>query len=106
LSQNKNMRIVTFKAIQEYIRKYPDSGTALKDWYRKTKESDWGCFSDIKQTFNSVDGIGNNRFVFNIKGNTYRLICIVIFSSKKVYIRFIGTHNEYERLNDCSIISK
>jgi len=53
----------------------------------------------MKRDFNSVDYVGNNRYVFNIKGNDYRLIVIVIFISKKIYIRFIGTHSEYDKIN-------
>jgi len=98
------MRIVTLKRIQEYSESYPESDIALRNWYKKTKESEWNCFADMKQTFNSVDCIGNDRFVFNIKGNDYRLIAIVIFASKKVYIRFIGTHSEYDKLKDHSTI--
>ncbi|MDR0844410.1 MAG: type II toxin-antitoxin system HigB family toxin [Tannerella sp.] len=98
------MRIVTFRVIQTYAMKNPDADVALRDWYKKTKESAWNCFADIKQTFNSTDRVGNNRFVFNIKGNDYRLVAIVIFASKKVYIRFIGTHKEYDKIKDCSII--
>ena len=101
---NNSMRVVTFKRIQEYSKLYPDSDIPLRSWYKHTTESEWNCFSDIKQTFNSVDSIGNNRFVFNIKGNDYRLIVIVIFASKKVYIRFIGTHKEYDKIKDCSTI--
>jgi mRNA interferase HigB len=55
----------------------------------------------MKQTFNSVDYVGNDRFVFNIKGNDYRLVAIVLFAAKKVFIRFIGTHKEYDN-KDCS----
>jgi len=98
------MRIVTFKRIQEFSELHPDTDTPLRYWYKYTKESEWNCFADIKQTFNSVDSIGNNRFVFNIKGNDYRLIAIIIFASKKVYIRFIGSHDEYDKINDCSTI--
>jgi mRNA interferase HigB len=98
------MRIVTFRFIQEYAEKHPNSDTPLREWYKKTKASEWNCFSDIKKTFNSVDSVGNNRFVFNIKGNNYRLIAIVIFASKKVYVRFIGTHAEYDRIKDFSTI--
>lgn len=98
------MRIVTFAKIKEFIKKHPDSDVALRDWYKKTARSEWHNFSDIKQTFNSVDSVGNNRFVFNIKGNDYRLIAIIIFASGKVYIRFIGSHKEYEKIKDCSII--
>jgi mRNA interferase HigB len=94
------MRIVTFRTIQGYTEMHPDSDTALRSWYKNTKEGDWNCFADIKQTFNAVDSIGNSRFVFNIKGGDYRLIATVIFASKKVYIRFIGTPDEYDRIKD------
>ena len=76
---------------------------AMLAWYHKTEASNWSNFHDIKQTFNSVDFVGNNRYVFNIKGNEYRLVAIIIFNSKKVYIRFIGTHKEYDKI-DCSNI--
>jgi len=98
------MRIVTFKRIQEFIEQHPNSDIALRNWYKHTSKSEWDCFADIKRTFSSVDSVGNNRFVFNIKGNNYRLIAIVIFASKKVYIRFIGTHSEYDKIPDCSTI--
>jgi mRNA interferase HigB len=98
------MRIVTFKMIKEYTEMHSNADIPLRNWYKKVKESEWSCFADIKQTFNSADSIGNNRFVFNIKGNDYRLIAIVIFASKKVYIRFIGTHSEYNKITDCSTI--
>ena len=97
------MRIITFATIREYIKKHADVDVPLRDWYKKTEKSDWTCLADMKQTFNSVDYIGNDRFVFNIKGNDYRLVAIVLFAAKKVFIRFIGTHKEYDRI-DCSSI--
>lgn len=97
------MRIVTFRRIQEYSEQHPQSRTALEDWYHKTTKADWNDLNDIRRTFNSVDYVGNSRFVFNIKGNDFRLVAIVIFASKKVYIRFIGTHSEYDQI-DCSMV--
>jgi len=97
------MRIVTYKRIAEFIEKRNDSKIALQEWYYKTTKANWENTSDIKKTFNHVDFSGNNRVIFNIKGNQYRLVAIVIFASKKVYIRFIGTHAEYDRI-DCSTI--
>jgi len=94
------MRIVTFKRIKNFIEKHIDSKTALEEWYFKTTKAEWRNLSDIKKNFNNIDYVGNNRFVFNIKGNNYRLIAIIIFCLQKVYIRFIGTHAEYERI-DC-----
>ena len=98
------MRIVTFARISEFIKEHPDADIALRDWYKKTEKSNWTCFADMKNTFGSVDGVGNSRFVFNIRGNEYRLIAIIIFASRKVYIRFIGTHSQYDKIEDCSTI--
>jgi len=94
------MRVVTFKKIKEFSEKYTDSITALKEWYFKTSKAKWKNLKDLKMNFGSADYIGNNRFVFNIKGNNYRLVAIIIFASQKVYIRFIGTHEEYNK-TDC-----
>ena len=76
------MRIVTFLRIREFIERFPDSNIALRDWYKKTQNTEWKSFTDVKETFNSADYVGNNRFVFNIKGNNYRLIAIIIFASR------------------------
>ena len=97
------MRIVTFLRIKEFADKHSDSDIALKDLYNKTQKSNWNSLSDIKEVFNSVDYVGNNRFVFNIRGNHYRLVAIIIFQSKKVYIRFIGNHKDYDKINASNI---
>ena len=97
------MRVITFARIKEFAKLHPDSEVALGDWFKKTTKGEWACLSDIRKTSNSVDYVGNNRYVFNIKGDNYRLIVIIIFASKKVYIRFIGTHSEYERIDASNI---
>ena len=93
------MRIVTYKRILDFSKKYPQSKIALTDWYYRVSRKEWNNLADIKLDFNSVDYIGNSRFVFNIKGNHYRMVCIIIFASQKVYIRFIGTHKQYDRID-------
>ncbi|NLK48927.1 MAG: type II toxin-antitoxin system HigB family toxin [Bacteroidales bacterium] len=98
------MRIVTFAAIKKFCIKHPDAEIPLRDWYSKTKNAEWTSFGDIRNTFNSTDYVGNDRFVFNIKGNRYRVVAIVIFASKKVYIRFIGSHAEYDKITDIKSI--
>jgi mRNA interferase HigB len=96
------MRIITKKRIDEYSKLHADAKTALEDWHSKTKVAEWNNFADVKKSFNSVDSVGNGRFVFNIKGNSYRLIALIKFSLKLVYVRFIGTHKEYDKIEDCS----
>jgi mRNA interferase HigB len=98
------MRIVTYKRIMEFSKKYADAENPLNFWYHTVSTKEWNNFSDLKQTFNSADYVGNNRFVFNIKGNDYRLVAIISFNAKKVYIRFIGTHSDYEKIKDIKSI--
>lgn len=97
------MRIFTEQTLKEYSDQHPDSKVALQEWSAIVKKSNWTCFADVKKTFNSVDSMGNQRYVFNIKGNNYRLVVIIRFTPKLIYIRFIGTHTEYDKI-DCSTI--
>lgn len=97
------MRIFTEQTIKAYAEKHPEAKTALQEWAMIVKQSKWTCFADIKQTFNSVDSVGNQRYVFNIKGNNFRLVVLIKFTLQFVYIRFIGTHKEYDKI-DCSTI--
>ena len=97
------MRIFTEKPLKEYAERHPEAKTAIQDWVKKVRECSWHSLSDIRQTFNSVDYVGNQHYVFNIKGNDYRLVGVIQFRPQFVYIRFIGTHSEYDRI-DCTTI--
>ncbi len=94
------MRVISFKLIREFIAMHADADVPLRDWYKRTSKADWKSLADIKRTFNTADYVGNDRYVFDIKGNNYRIVAIVLFINKKVYLRFIGTHDEYERIKD------
>ena len=94
------MRVVAKKALVEFYTEHSDAKTALEEWYEKTQKAEWETFADVRQMFNSADTIGNNRVVFNIKGNNYRLVALILFKIKMVYIRFVGTHQEYDRIKD------
>ena len=94
------MRIITKRSLVEFYQKHSDAKTALEEWHKKTKNAKWTSFADVKKTFRSADNVGNNRYVFNIKGNSYRLVVLILFSIGMVYIRFIGTHNEYDNIED------
>ncbi|MBR6187797.1 MAG: type II toxin-antitoxin system HigB family toxin [Prevotella sp.] len=97
------MRIFTEKALKEFAALHPDALLPLQIWADIVENSHWTCFADVKQTFNTVDGIGNQRYVFDIKGNTYRIVAVIKFTIGFVYIRFVGTHNEYDKI-DCLTI--
>ena len=94
------MRIISKSTLVEFYTRNPKAKVALEEWYEKAKKSEWKCFADIKNTFNSVDAVGNQRYVFNIKGNDYRLIVVIKFTPQHVFIRFIGTHAEYDKIVD------
>jgi mRNA interferase HigB len=98
------MRIFVHKTLVEYYTEHPESKTALEEWFFRTKMSEWNSFAEMKNTFNSIDSAGNRRYVFDLKGNTYRIVAIVLFVPKYVYIRFIGNHAEYDKIKDCSKI--
>ena len=80
------MRIVTYKRIQEFATKHPNTQAPLNVWYHTITAKSWQNLTDIKHDFNSVDYVGNHRYVFNIKGNSYRLIALISFNAQKVYI--------------------
>ena len=97
------MRIIAERTIRTYYEIHPQARAALEDWVAVVKKSQWRCFADIKATFNSVDYVGNQHYVFNIKGNDFRMVVVIKFIPQFVLIRFIGTHSEYDRI-DCSTI--
>lgn len=97
------MVIIKKTTLSDYALKHPNLTEALINWYHIVKKQDWKNFSDIKKTFNNADAAGNDRYVFNIKGNSYRLVTMIHFSTRTIYVRFIGTHSEYDKIN-CSTI--
>lgn len=94
------MVIITKKAIQDYGQANTNSIDALNDWYIRVKLADWSNFNELQRDFPSCDFVGNDRFVFNIKGNRYRLVVIIHFDIRTIYIRFLGTHSEYDKIKD------
>jgi mRNA interferase HigB len=99
------MRIVSHKKLRDFYKTTgrEDSRVALERWYDIVEKAEWENLTDIKTDFSSVDYVGNQRYVFNIKGNKYRLVVVIKFSIGYIYIRFVGTHEEYVTI-DCSTI--
>ena len=90
------------KTLNEFWSR-PDCADAegpLKAWLQESKAGDWSRWEDVKQRFRSADWVGNNRIVFDIGGNKHRLICRVNFNSKTLFVAFIGTHEEYDKIKD------
>ncbi len=92
------MVVISKSILRTFIDVHKDSAGALEKWYDETKAANWKNFADLKKTFNTVDSVGNDRYVFDIKGNQYRLIALLIFEVRTVFILFIGTHQEYDKI--------
>ena len=90
------MHVISQKRIWEAKNKFPEVTTALDGWYRIIKSNDFKSFSDLKKTFASVDKV-DHLFVFNVGGNKLRLIASIHFNRKRLYIRSILTHKEYDK---------
>lgn len=90
------MHIITRKRIYDFIDNHPDSRSSLETWYRIINKTEYNSFAELKQHFSTAD-IVDDFIVFNISGNMYRLIAAIHFNRKKVYIRDILTHSEYDR---------
>ena len=97
------MRIIARSTLKLFWIKYTDAEQPLKAWFEIAKASIWAKPNDIKEVFRSADILSNNRVVFNIKGNKYRLIVSVKYDLKIVYVRFIGTHAEYDKIDAINI---
>lgn len=97
------MRIIARSTLREFWQTYPDSEQSLKAWFYDVSRASWQSPSDVKNVYANASIIGNNRVVFNIKGNRYRLIVHVRYDIGIVFIRFIGTHQDYDKIDSTRI---
>ncbi|HEX4052868.1 MAG TPA: type II toxin-antitoxin system HigB family toxin [Tepidisphaeraceae bacterium] len=95
------MRIISRKRLGEFWshRQYDDAEQPLKAWFREASKADWSSPSAIKAMYRSASIVGNSRVVFNIAGNKYRLVVKVNFPYRVIYIRFVGTHRQYDGID-------
>ncbi len=93
------MRVVAVKALRDFWARYPESEQPLLAWYDEARKANWKRPSDIKDHYSSASILKNRRVVFNIKGNDYRLIAAVAYRVGVVYVKFIGTHRQYDAVD-------
>ncbi|KYC39377.1 addiction module toxin RelE [Scytonema hofmannii PCC 7110] len=97
------MRIIARSTLRSFWEKHPDAEQALKAWYDEASRAKWSYPTDIKSIYRNASIIANNRVVFNIKGNDYRLIVHIRYDIEIIFIRFIGTHKEYDNVDATTI---
>jgi mRNA interferase HigB len=95
------MRVISRKALREFWQRpnRHDAEQPLKAWFREAQHADWKSPADVKAAFRSASIVGNERVVFNIAGNKYRLVVRVSYPYHIIYIRFVGTHREYDAID-------
>lgn len=97
------MRIISRRTLREFWEKHPDARQPLQAWYADVKHADWKSPTEIKNVYRNASFIANNRVVFNIKGNRYRVVVAVQYKYRLVYLRFVGTHQEYDKIDAATI---
>ncbi|RZK19214.1 MAG: type II toxin-antitoxin system HigB family toxin [Hymenobacter sp.] len=93
------MRILSKGTLREYWEKHPAAELPLRAWHRDATTADWKNPNDVKAQFGNASIVANNRVVFNIKGNDFRLVIEISYLTRIVYVLFIGTHTEYDKIN-------
>jgi mRNA interferase HigB len=97
------MRIIARSTLREFWETHSDAEQALKAWYDEASRAEWNSPTDVKNIYCNASIIANNRVVFTIKGNDYRLIVHIRYDIKIIFIRFVGTHSEYDNVDAATI---
>lgn len=93
------MRIIAISTLRTFWEKHPDAELPLRAWYAEASRAGWRTPADIKAAYRNASFTANNRVVFNIKGNDYRLVVAVHYDRGQMYVRFIGSHRQYDKIN-------
>lgn len=97
------MRVISKNALVEFWIQHPNAQKALEDWYHETASAIWKTPQDIKARYASASFLGHNRVVFNIKGNDYRLVVAVAYRFAALYVKFVGTHAQYDAIQALTV---
>ena len=93
------LNIITRRTLIDYCKKYPAATTALREWYHELEKSEFNNFNELKKMYGNASVVGDDRVVFNIMGNTYRLVVRIVFDYRAVQIKWFGTHAEYDEID-------
>lgn len=93
------VRIISRKTLRSFWEKHPKAEGPMRAWYDFATRATWRTTQDVKNDFRSADFVGGNRVVFNIGGNNYRIVVVALLNAGTLYVRFVGTHAEYDRID-------
>lgn len=93
------MRVIALRTLRAFWEQHPEAQDALVAWYQDVKRAQWRTPADIRQVYRNASFVGHNRVVFNVKGSHDRVVVAVQYQQAIVYIRFVGTHREYDQID-------
>lgn len=98
------MRISNKIILNDFVQRHSRAVKPMNKWVEDIMKAQWTTHNDLKETFPSADYVGNGRYVFNISGNNFRIVAVVLFIGGILELRFVGTHAEYDKIKNCSEI--
>lgn len=93
------MHVIKKKTLQDFWQQHPAAETPLRAWLKDAENAEWRSMHDIKAYARTADLVGDHRAVFNIGGNKFRLVVLCLLAKGRLYVRFVGTHAEYDRID-------
>lgn len=93
------MRVIAKSTLREFWERHPDAEEPLLAWYREVEKEDWSQPAQVKEKYRSASIVKDNRVVFNIKGNNYRLVVKINYPYRVIYVRFVGTRRDYDAID-------
>lgn len=97
------MRVIALSRLRAFWDKHPDAEMPLRSWYAAAVRADWKTPADVKASYRNASFLANNRIVFNVKGNDYRLVVAAHYGRRIFFIRFVGTHREYDKIDASTV---
>lgn len=93
------MNVIARRALADFWKANPDAAAPLSAWYRIARRARWNSFADVRSTFNSADQVAGSKLVFNIGGNNYRLVVLAAYRTQRLFVLWVGTHAEYDKID-------
>ncbi len=93
------MRVISRKPLREFAATHPPAKAPLDAWFAEASRADWASFADVRAAYRHADVVAGNRVIFDMGGNKYRLVAKIAYKSRTLYVRFVGTHAEYDKID-------
>ena len=93
------MRVISRKPLREFAATHPPAKAPLDAWFAEASRADWTSFADVRAAYRHADVVAGNRVIFDMGGNKYRLVAKIAYKSRTLYVRFVGTHAEYDKID-------